>query len=148
VKEGRSAFVGRRKAALCTLPLGRFRRRPEPVEIVARGLRKLEEFAQQIFGTRKCDVQIINVRLSAIRHLALEAADNGVMALELAAGITRVKGAKRSGVRLGHWLTAEQAEHFLALPDLTTLKGIRDGAVLAILLGAGRRGSSRPRASS
>jgi integrase len=42
-------------------------------------------------------------------------------------------------VRLGHWLTTDQAERFLALPDLTTLKGIRDGAVLAILLGAGLR---------
>jgi site-specific recombinase XerC len=81
----------------------------------------------------------INVRLSAIRRLALEAADNGVMAPELAAGIARAKGAKRSGVRLGHWLTADQAERFLALPDLTTLKGLRDGAVLAILLGAGLR---------
>ena len=83
----------------------------------------------------------INVRLSAIRRLALEAADNGVMAPELAAGIARAKGAKRGGVRLGHWLTAEQAEQFLALPDLTTLKGIRDAAVLAILLGAGLRRS-------
>ena len=83
----------------------------------------------------------INVRLSAIRRLALEAADNGVMAPELAAGIARAKGAKRGGVRLGHWLTAEQAEQFLALPDLTTLKGIRDSAVLAILLGAGLRRS-------
>src|SRR5664279_1149070 len=83
----------------------------------------------------------INVRLSAIRRLALEAADNGVMAPELAAGIARAKGAKHSGVRLGHWLTAQQAEQFLALPDLTTLKGIRDGAVLAILLGAGLRRS-------
>jgi site-specific recombinase XerC len=81
----------------------------------------------------------INVRLSAIRRLALEAADNGVMAPELAAGIGRAKGAKRSGVRLGHWLTAEQAERFLALPNPTTLKGIRDGAVLAILLDAGLR---------
>jgi hypothetical protein len=34
----------------------------------------------------------INVRLSAIRRLALEAADNGVMAPELAAGISRAKG--------------------------------------------------------
>ena len=83
----------------------------------------------------------INVRLSAIRRLALEAADNGVMAPELAAGIARAKGAKHSGVRLGHWLTAHQAEQFLALPDLTTLKGIRDGAVLAVLLGAGLRRS-------
>jgi site-specific recombinase XerD len=83
----------------------------------------------------------INVRLSAIRRLALEAADNGVMAPELAAGIARAKGAKRGGVRLGHWLTAEQAEQLLALPDRRTLKGIRDDAVLAILLGAGLRRS-------
>jgi site-specific recombinase XerD len=83
----------------------------------------------------------INVRLSAIRRLALEAADNGLMAPELAAGIARAKGAKRSGVRLGHWLTAEQADKLLALPDLTTLKGIRDSAVLAVLVGAGLRRS-------
>ena len=83
----------------------------------------------------------INVRLSAIRRLALEAADNGLMAPELAAGVARAKGAKRGGVRLGHWLTVEQAEQFLALPDLKTLKGNRDVAVLAILLGAGLRRS-------
>ena len=46
-------------------------------------------------------------------------------------GLARARGAKRGGVRLGHWLTLEQAEQFLALPDLTTLKGNRDGAVLA-----------------
>jgi site-specific recombinase XerD len=83
----------------------------------------------------------INVRLSAIRRLALEAADNGMMAPELAASVARAKGAKRGGVRLGHWLTAEQAQQLLALPDLTTVKGIRDCAVLAILLGAGLRRS-------
>ena len=83
----------------------------------------------------------INVRLSAIRRLALEAADNGVMAPELAAGVARAKGAKRGGVRLGHWLTVEQAEQFLTLPNLKTLKGNRDVAMLAILLGAGLRRS-------
>jgi hypothetical protein len=31
----------------------------------------------------------------------VEAADNGLLALELAAGITRVKGAKSKGVRVG-----------------------------------------------
>jgi site-specific recombinase XerC len=83
----------------------------------------------------------INVRLSAIRRLALEAADNGLMAPELAAGVSRAKGAKRSGVRLGHWLTAEQAGTLLAVPNLTTLKGIRDSAVIALLLGSGLRRS-------
>ena len=83
----------------------------------------------------------INVRLSAIRRLALEAADNDLMSPEQAAGISRAKGAKRSGVRLGHWLTAEQAEKLLAAPDLTTIKGIRDSAVIALLIGAGLRRS-------
>ncbi len=76
----------------------------------------------------------INVRLAAIRRLALEAADNGLMAPALAAGVSRAKGAKRSGFRLGHWLTAEQAERLLAVPDLNTLKGIRDSAAIAILI--------------
>jgi site-specific recombinase XerD len=83
----------------------------------------------------------INVRLSAIRRLALEATDNGLMAPELAAGIARAKGVKGCGMCIVHWLTAEQAEHLLALPDLRTLKGICDGAVLAVLLGAGLRRS-------
>jgi site-specific recombinase XerD len=81
----------------------------------------------------------INVRLSAIRRLALEACDNGLLDPELAAGIARAKGAKRSGVRLGHWLTAEQTQALLAAPDLTTIKGIRDSALLALLLGSGLR---------
>ena len=41
----------------------------------------------------------INVRITAVRKLAVEAADNGLLAPELAAGITRVKGAKSIGVR-------------------------------------------------
>ena len=36
----------------------------------------------------------INVRITAVRKLAVEAAHNGLLAPELAAGITRVKGAK------------------------------------------------------
>jgi len=87
----------------------------------------------------------INVRLSAIRLLALEAGDNGLISPEIAAGIARAKGAKRSGLRLGHWLTAEQAGQLLALPDPATLKGLRDSAVLALLLGAGLRRSELAR---
>ena len=83
----------------------------------------------------------VNVRLSAIRRLALEAGDNGILDPTLAAGIARAKGAKRVGVRLGHWMTAEQTQALLAAPDLTTLKGLRDSAVLALLLGAGLRRS-------
>jgi hypothetical protein len=47
----------------------------------------------------------INVRLAAVRRLAYEASDTGLLSPELAAGIRFVKGAKRLGVRIGNWLT-------------------------------------------
>src|SRR6266576_5005302 len=40
----------------------------------------------------------INVRLAAVRRIAHEAADTGLLSPELAAGIGRVNGAKRLGV--------------------------------------------------
>src|SRR5215831_11865518 len=39
----------------------------------------------------------INVRLAAVRRLAYEAADSGLLSPELAAGIRRVKGAQKLG---------------------------------------------------
>jgi integrase len=81
----------------------------------------------------------INLRLAAIRRLAYEAADTGILSPELAAGIRRVKGAKRIGVRLGNWLTAEQGRALLRAPDTLRLKGCRDRAILALLLGCGLR---------
>ena len=47
----------------------------------------------------------INLRLAAVRRIAYEAADAGLLSPELAAGIRRVKGVRRIGVRLGNWLT-------------------------------------------
>ncbi len=61
---------------------------------------------------RRLSASTINQRLCAIRKLAMEAADNGFMATELAASISRVKGAKQNGIRAGQWLTREQAERF------------------------------------
>jgi site-specific recombinase XerD len=81
----------------------------------------------------------INVRLSAVKKLAAEAADNNLVAPEVAAAITRVKGAKRHGVRAGNWLTLEQTERLLALPSQATNKGRRDRALLALLVGCGLR---------
>lgn len=81
----------------------------------------------------------INVRLSAVKKLAVEAADNGLLAPEVAAAIARVKGAKRHGVRAGNWLTLEQAERLLALPDRDTNQGKRDRALLSLLIGCGLR---------
>jgi integrase len=81
----------------------------------------------------------INLRLAAVRRLAYEAADTGLLSPDLAAGIRRVKGAKRIGVRLGNWLTAEQSRALLGAPDVQSLKGRRDRAILALLLGCGLR---------
>lgn len=81
----------------------------------------------------------VNVRLAAVRRLAYEAADTGLLSPELAAGIRRVKGSKKLGTRLGNWLTVDEARTLWQLPDVYTLKGIRDRAILAVLLGCGLR---------
>lgn len=81
----------------------------------------------------------INQRLSAIRKLAREAADNGVLDSQLASGITAVKGIKQEGRRTGNWLTREQAQSLLEAPITSTLKGRRDRALLAVLIGCGLR---------
>ena len=71
--------------------------------------------------------------------MAYEAADTGLLSPGLAAGIRRVKGAKKIGVRLGNWLTAEQGRCLLRAPNADSLKGRRDRAILALLLGCGLR---------
>ena len=54
--------------------------------------------------SRKLAPGTINVRLAAVRRLAYEAADAGLLSPELAAGIRRVKGAKSSvsGLEIGY----------------------------------------------
>ena len=46
----------------------------------------------------------INLRLAAVRRVAHEAADSGLLSPELAASIRRVKGVRRLGVRVGNGL--------------------------------------------
>src|SRR6201984_1853050 len=83
----------------------------------------------------------IIIRMSAIRKLAAEAADNGLLDPELAAGISRVKSVKSTGIRVGNWLSQRQAQALLNAPDIPTVKGLRDRAILAVLLGCGLRRS-------
>src|SRR5437868_4524010 len=82
-----------------------------------------------------------NLRLTAVRRLAAEAADNGLLEPALAAGIGRVPGAKQQGTRTGNWLTVEQAQQLINIPDILTWKGQRDPALLALLIGCGLRRS-------
>src|SRR6266404_922327 len=80
-----------------------------------------------------------NLRLGAVRRLAYEAADCGLLSADLAAGIRRVKGVKKLGMRLGNWLTPEQGHALWLEPDCQRLKGKRDRALLALLLACGLR---------
>jgi len=89
----------------------------------------------------------INVRLAAVRRLAYEAADAGLLSPDLAAGIRRVKGAKKLGIRLGNWLTVDEARSLWQFPNSHTVKGKRDRAILATLLGSNVRSMSSPRRS-
>lgn len=83
----------------------------------------------------------INLRLAAVRRLAYEAADTSLMSPESAVGIRRVKGAKQLGVRLGNWLTADQAKALLDPADIGTVRGKRSRAILALCLTCGLRRS-------
>jgi integrase len=83
----------------------------------------------------------INVRLAAIRRLACEAADSGLLSPELVAGIRRVKGLRRLGQRVGNWLTIREGQQLLSAVPTETLRGKRDSAMLGLLLGCGLRRS-------
>jgi site-specific recombinase XerD len=81
----------------------------------------------------------INQRLTALRKFAREAADNNLIDEPTALAISRVEGVRVEGRRLGNWLSQKQAQALLETPDTSTVKGLRDRAVLAILLGCGLR---------
>ena len=81
----------------------------------------------------------INQRLVAIRKLAREAADNGLIDHATAEAIARAEGVRTEGKRLGNWLSQKQAQALLDAPDIETVKGLRDRAILAVLLGCGLR---------
>jgi len=87
----------------------------------------------------------INLRLAAVRRLAYEAADTGLMSPESAASIRRVKGARQLGVRLGNWLTADEAKALLGAADIETIRGKRSRAILALCLTCGLRRSELAR---
>jgi len=81
----------------------------------------------------------INVRLAAVRKLVAEAQRNGMLGVEEAANLSDIPNVRQQGTRLGNWLTREQAKELLAVPDRSTLKGKRDYAILALLVGCALR---------
>ena len=83
----------------------------------------------------------INQQLAAVRRLAHEAADAGLLSPELAAGIARVKGVKQLGFRSGNWLSLKQSSAMLNRAIGESIRSKRDCAMLSLLLGCGLRRS-------
>jgi integrase len=83
----------------------------------------------------------INQQLAAVRRLAHEATDAGLLSPELAAGISRVKGVKQLGFRSGTWLSLNESSEVLSRAHGDSLRSKRDYAMVALLLGCGLRRS-------
>jgi integrase/recombinase XerD len=98
----------------------------------------LETYKAHLTGL-KYSSSTVNQRLSAIRKLLLQAGDEGLVAPATALIATRVSGVRKRGVRVGKWLSPEQAEELVNAPDPASLKGLRDRAILALLVGCGLR---------
>jgi site-specific recombinase XerD len=91
--------------------------------------------------SRSLAANTINQQLAAVRRLAHEAADSGLLSPELAAGISRVKGVKQLGFRAGNWLSAEESSEVLKCARGNSMRAKRDYAMLALLFGCGFRRS-------
>jgi hypothetical protein len=81
----------------------------------------------------------IYLRLVAVKPVAYEGADSGLLSPEFAADIRRVKGVSRIGVRLGSWLTAGQGRSLLLKSQGDSLRSKRNYVILALLIGCGLR---------
>ena len=88
---------------------------------------------------RNLSASTINVKLAAVRKLVGEAKRAGVITAEESSQMEDVSNVRQNGVRLGNWLTKEQARELLAVPDRSTLKGKRDYVILALLTGCALR---------
>jgi site-specific recombinase XerD len=82
-----------------------------------------------------------NVELAALRRLFRKAAEAGLVDWGKAEAAAGVDNSRSGGVRVGNWLTPEQAKDLLLAPDENTLKGKLDGALLGLLVGCALRRS-------
>ena len=99
-------------------------------------------------GGKVADELVVSALDSGIKLLRLltnirdmKSAETGWLSPELAIGIRRVKGVKRLGRKMGNWLTRNQAQDLVNATSKTNLRGWRDGAMVALLLGCGLRRS-------
>ena len=103
----------------------------------------VNEYRQTLTGS----AARVNLIMSAIRKLAREAADNGLIDQQTANGIKAAPGVKAHGVRTGNWLSKQEAQSLLTCMDLVNSDGVvapkayRDRAILAVMIGGGLRRS-------
>jgi integrase len=90
---------------------------------------------------KKLAASTINVRLAAVRRLAYQATDTGLLSPELVAGIRRVEGVPQLGRRVGNWLSVAEGKELLLGTTAETLRQKRDAAIISFLLGCGLRRS-------
>jgi len=76
----------------------------------------------------------INQRLSAVRLLLRQAAERGALPAEEATRLASVENLKPQEPPLGKWLTEKEAGRLLGVPDAKTTIGLRDRAILALLV--------------
>jgi integrase/recombinase XerD len=88
---------------------------------------------------RGLSVSSVNQRLSAVRLLLRQAADRGALSREETLQLSSVPNVKQTGQRLGKWLTEKEAGRLLSVPDPHTRLGVRDRALLALLVACGLR---------
>ena len=88
---------------------------------------------------RRLSTSTVNLRLAAVRTLAQEAADQGLLNQAEAAAIRRVRGERVAGTRMGMWIAKDELDRILLTPDRATIRGKRDYALLAVLFSTGIR---------
>src|SRR3990170_2724772 len=71
--------------------------------------------------------------------LTREAEDLQIWPETVAATFATVKNIPQRGKRTGNWLSLEQAQQLINAPDISSIYGLRNRAILAVLLGCGIR---------
>lgn len=98
-----------------------------------------DDFSRAVVEEKALSPSSINVALAALRKLATETADHGLLDPAVASAIGRVKGAAQKGKRIGRWLTREEASLLLRDSGEDDLKAKRARALVCLLVRAGLR---------
>lgn len=94
---------------------------------------------KELVDNPKLSAQSVNQRLAALRALVRSLAVRQYISHEQAAAICAIKSVKAQGVRAGVWLSAVEVEQLLAAVPKHTVRGVRNAAMLRLMLCCGLR---------